>query len=201
MTSLRAAFVLCAALFLASCLPVTTSVPVGSTAGFKTDTTLAGTWIGRGADTSKGDNSPAYMHFIGGPKDETMTLVIVSTGGDNGGEYSVYGIKAATLGGNHYLNVNEVSNNGKASGDDGLKQNFPVLYRKGSDGKLTMYLIDEDAAKAAIQSGKLKGTIEAGENGDVHITEDAKALDAYFASPAGVALFKKPLVTLTPVKP
>ena len=52
----------------------------------------------------------------------------------------------------------------------------------------------------AIKSGKLKGTIEQGDFGDVAITAAPGELDAYMASPAGRALFTKPLVVLKKVK-
>ena len=197
MTSIRAALVLCAALFLASCLPVTTSTPVGSTAGFKADSELYGAWLGRDADPAKDKDSGAvYFHFLAS-KDGSMTLILVTSAksGDDAGEWSVFRLQPATLGQNHFLNVQEVSNNGEAP-EDALLKTFPVLYRMGKDGKLTLYLVDEDLAKAAIKAGKINGEIEPGDTGDVHITADAATLDAFFVSARGTALFTKPLVVL-----
>ncbi len=85
--------------------------------------------------------------------------------------------------------------NNAAAGDEAL-QNIAILYRV--EGKsLTLYLMDEDAAKAAIAAGQIKGTVGPGDNGDVQITSDAADLDAFLATPEGAALFKSPLVKLT----
>ncbi len=43
-----------------------------------------------------------------------------------------------------------------------------------------------------MKSGKIKGTIGKGQFGDVTITADGPALDTFFQSPAGLALYKKP---------
>jgi hypothetical protein len=51
-------------------------------------------------------------------------------------------------------------------------------------------MLDEDKVKAAIQAGKIAGTIESGDYGDVTITADAAALDAFFATPEAAKLFK-----------
>ncbi len=196
MTRFRAAIALCTSLLAAACLPVTTSVPVGSTAGFKPDPSLTGTWIATSADKNDKDSGAAYFHFL--PQaDGSMTVVMVpyKASDKDAGDWSVYKVQAATLGANHYLNAQEISNNGQAP-EDSLSKTFPLLYRTSGDGRVTLYLVDEDAAKAAIQAGKIKGEIEPGEFGDVHITADAAALDAFFASPQGLALFTKPLLTM-----
>jgi hypothetical protein len=70
---------------------------------------------------------------------------------------------------------------------------MPVLYRISADGSLALYLIDEKAARAAIEKGALAGTVEPGEYGDVTITAGPAALDTFFASAAGRALFMKPI--------
>ncbi|GEM_PF-836025 len=199
MTRIRAAAAAAICLFLASCLPVTTSVPVGSTAGFRPDPSLIGTWIARSADKSDKNADAAYFHFLPQP-DGSFTLVMTPyKPAKDSGEWSVYRLQTATLGTNRFINAQEVSNNGKAP-DDSLTRIFPLLYRAGKGGQITLYLVDEDAAKAAIQSGKIKGEIEQGSYGDVHITADAQALDAFFQSPDGLKLFVKPLLVMTRAK-
>ena len=51
--------------------------------------------------------------------------------------------------------------------------------------------------QAAVKANEIAGTVDPGEDGDVHITANAKALDKFLASPRGAALFSKPLVTMT----
>ena len=68
------------------------------------------------------------------------------------------------------------------------------------DNTLKLYLVDEDAAKAAVTAGKIAGKIEGGNFGDVMLTASPAALDAFFSSDAGRALFTKPLVVLHRVK-
>ena len=191
MRLIRIALAVCAALFAAACLPVTTKTAIGTTVAAAPDPALYGMW--RGAD-SKND-LPGYFTFLKNG-DDTMTAILVSLPhGEDGGEWETFRVQAATLGGNHYMTATESFVNNAAAGDDAL-QNIALLYR--FEGKsLTLYLIDEDAAKAAIAAGKIKGTVGQGDNGDIQITSDAAELDAFLATPEGAALFKSPLVKLT----
>ena len=67
--------------------------------------------------------------------------------------------------------------------------NIPLLYVvKGRT--LTLYLLDEDKTKEAVKAGKLAGTVEPGESGDVQITAEPEALDAFMAKPEAAELFK-----------
>ena len=65
---------------------------------------------------------------------------------------------------------------------------------------LTLSLMDEKPTKDAIRAGKIKGTPGQGDMGDAVITADARALDAFFKSPAAAALFAKPFFTLRKMK-
>ncbi len=65
-------------------------------------------------------------------------------------------------------------NNDRAAEPDEAKWDFLLLYRFGKDGRLMLYLLDEDATRAAIKAGKVKGEIEPGSSGDVRITADPK---------------------------
>ncbi|MEJ0041043.1 MAG: hypothetical protein WDM81_01890 [Rhizomicrobium sp.] len=73
---------------------------------------------------------------------------------------------------------------------------MPVLYRLDARGVLTFSLMDENAVKAAITAGKIRGTVETGQMGDATITADPKALDAYFAAPGTAKLFSNLLFTV-----
>ncbi|HEX3810046.1 MAG TPA: hypothetical protein VHW02_10145 [Rhizomicrobium sp.] len=196
MKLIRLAAALCIALAAAACLPVTTKAPVGSSASLGADKSFYGTWMGHGEK----DSSPAYIHFLNA-KDGGLTIVIVSPPkGDDAGDWSVYAASTADLGGNHFLNVRTISNNGEVPGAGEMKGTFPLLYRTGKDGSVTLYMMDEDATADAIKNGKIAGERDAGKDGDVHITATAAATDAFMQSPQGVALFNKPLLTLTRVK-
>lgn len=206
MKPFKLAFALGAALLAAACLPVTSKTPVGTTVGLGADPALLGTWKvipEKKKDNAQDGNGPGFIHFILA-KDGTITALTVSTGkpGDAAkthGEWSVFAATTAQLGQSHILNVHETSENGEASKEEDAN-NIPILYRFGRGGKLTLYLIDEKQAKAAIAGGKIEGTVEAGDYGDVTLTAPADKLDTFFASEDGAALFKEELIALKRVK-
>jgi hypothetical protein len=188
------AFALLAFVALAACLPVSSKVPAGSTVGFKPDPALLGSWKAR---DPAGGGSPAFIHFLGN-EDGTMTAVLVDppqTG--NLGDYSVYRLRVAALGGNHIVNVQEVNNNGKPSDGPMAQENMLLLCRPDGGGKLTLYQMDDKAVAALVKSRAIAGEVEPGQDGDVHITAEAGALDAFMATARASQLFSKPLVTLT----
>ena len=188
------AFASLALVALAACLPVSSKVPAGSTVGFKADPTLLGSWKAR---DPAGGGSPGYIHFLGN-EDGSMTAVLVDPGQPgNAGDYSVYRLRVATLGANHILNVQEVNNNGKATDGPMAEENMLFVYRADGKTKLTLYQMDDKAVAALIKSGAVAGEVEAGQDGDVHITADAAALDAFMRTPRAGQLFSKALVTLT----
>jgi len=93
------------------------------------------------------------------------------------------------------MNARLLMSNGKA--DEGSPSGtIPILYRLDSKGRLLLYLLNEDRAKAAIKSGKITGTTGEGDSGDAVITADPVALDKFMASPAALSLFVKPFFTL-----
>ena len=196
MNSLRIVIVLAVALLASACLPVTTSTPVGSTVGFQADPALSGIWRGEQAKAE----GPVFVSFY--PQtDGTVSVVGMSAPGksDSGG-WAVYSMQTAALGSYHFMNAREVSDNGKASSIPDNAGTFPLLYRVNTDGALVIYLLDENATKAAIQSGKIAGTVQQGQFGDIAVTAAPADLDAFMQSPAGRALFVKPLLILKRVK-
>jgi hypothetical protein len=196
MTALRIALAVAASLLAGACLPVTSQTPVGSTVGLKADPALGGMWRGQ----PKPPDGPFYMTFL--PQtDGTITALLAQPPvKDKTGDWSVYSLQTATLGPYQYMNAHEVSDNGKAADMVAAGKNFPVLYRINGDGALVLYLIDEKAAKAAIISGKIAGTIEQGQYADVVLTAAPADLDAFMSTPEGRALFVKPLIILRRVK-
>jgi hypothetical protein len=196
MTAFRIALAVAASLLVGACLPVTTQTPVGSTVGLKADPSLGGMWRGQ----PKPPDGPVYMTFL--PQtDGTITALLVQPPvKDKTGDWSVYTLQTATLGSYQYMNAQEISNNGKASDMVGAGKNFPILYRINGDGALVLYLMDEKAVKSAIKAGKIAGTIEQGQFGDIALTAAPADLDAFMSTPEGRALFVKPLIILRPVK-
>ncbi len=192
MSGLLRMLAVAAALFLGACLPVTTTTPIGTTAGLGADAGLTGLWRGQ-----ENDEKGQAIYFAFFPQgDGTIKALAFEAPTKDGGGWSVYGIRTTTLGANRYMNVLQLEDNGKPTEPQVAATNIPLFYELGKDGTLSLALIDEDAAKEAIKSGKIAGNIETGQYGDVVITASAAQLDAFFASDAGRALFRKPFMTL-----
>jgi len=191
----RFALLAAAALFVAACLPVTTKNPVGSTVGFKQDPALVGLWKVEPEKDNKDEDKPGYIAFLNAEEDGTMTALMIAPA-KGAGDWGSYRLKPSTLGANHYLNAWPVMNNDHAADPDEAKTDYLLLYRFEKDGRLMLYLLDEDATRAAITAGKIEGQIDPGSMGDVHITAEPKALDAFFAGKKGAALFVKPFAVM-----
>lgn len=190
MKAFRFALSALAALFVAACLPVTTKHPIGTTAGIKSDAALAGIWKGHGDS----DDKDGYIVFLNNG-DDTMTAIVFSPD-DKDGEWETYTLRTAALGATRYLTARGALKNGKPLAANEENPMFPFLYRLGADGTLTLWMMDEAAAKAAIRARKIQGTVDPGDMGDAHITAEPAALDAYFASKQGAGLFTQKLLTL-----
>jgi hypothetical protein len=195
---LRIALVALVGLGAAACLPVTSKTPMGTTSPsmITPEPGLAGVWKGRMA---AGDTFSYFTFFP--QEDGTMSAVIVTPPSpkDKGG-WGAFTLQTVTLGPNHFMNVRETIDEGKPGSGTMADNTVPVLYRLNGDGALVLYIIDETAAKNAIKTGKIAGTIDPGEYGDIALTATPGDLDAYMASPGGRALFVKPLAILRRVK-
>jgi hypothetical protein len=199
----RAIAILVAALALAACIPVTTKSPVGSTTGLKPDTALYGMWEVRGGaqyGAATADAKERAFIAILPDKDDNVSAVFVDIPSTKNGDWSSYAVTTSTLGAYHYINARALITNGNPADGSEARNTFPILYRFEADGALTFYLLDEDATKAAVNSGKIAGKIENGKFGDVMLTAAPSDLDAFFSSRAGRALFTKPLLVLHRVK-
>ena len=191
MKTFRLAVAALAVLTLAACYPPITSHPVGTTTGLKLDPILNGTWK---AYPASRDERGVFIHFL--PKlDGTLTALMVQTGDEPDGDWNLIELTNGKAGANRYMNARLLMSNGKA--DEGSPSGtIPILYRLDSKGRLLLYLLNEDRAKAAIKSGKITGTTGEGDSGDAVITADPVALDKFMASPAALSLFVKPFFTL-----
>jgi hypothetical protein len=187
----RIALAIAGSLLLAGCLPVTSKTPIGTTAGLGADQALYGTWVGRSQDEK--DKGKAYFHFLQ-DKDQatdTISALMVMTGPDkNDDGWMSFTVSTAKLGAANYMNAVETAENGKPVEGELKDASIPLLYRIGRNHTLTLYWLDEDKVNEAITAGKIAGTVEPGKFGDVKITVDAAALDAFMATPEAAKLFK-----------
>jgi hypothetical protein len=186
-------FAVAAALVLAGCFPPTTTHPAGTTTAMANDPALTGLW--RGKSDQSTDDRGLYFHFLP-TADNTITVVMVQAGAEPDGDWMVASITTATLGGNHIMNAQMKFSDGKAD-EDNHPGTIPLLYRFEGPNRLVLYLMDEDATKAAIQAHKITGTVEQGQFGDATITASPKELDSFLATKKGAALFGERFATLT----
>ena len=183
------------ALMMTACLPVTSTSPIGATAGYKADPQLTGMWKSQAGDSG----SIGYFTFFP-QKDGSFKVILLDppAPGDSG-SWMGFEIHAARLGSYQYMDVRETDDGGKPP--DPRLAHVPVFYHVGENGSLVLYLMDEDAAKAAIKAGKISGRVESGDFGDVTLAAAPAALDALLGTTAGRALFTKPFATLQRVNP
>jgi hypothetical protein len=184
-----------ATMFLQACLPPATTHPVGSTVGLHNDPALTGLWRAKMENGDTGERN-AYFHFL--PKlDGSITVVLVQAGNKPDGDWSVASITTATLGANHFFNAKLTNTGDKSDTEDETPNTMPMLYRFDGPRRLTLFFMGEDATKAAIKSGAIKGIVEPGQFGDATITADPKSLDAFMATKKAAALFDAKFATLT----
>ena len=182
-----------AALSLSACVSV--KEPIGTSTGYVNDPALRGTWLSVPDD----GKAPAYVHVLLND-DATMTVIAVSQGDDKDkaswGELSLTTVR---LGSNHYMNVREISEDGKPKDDPAATGSIPLLYAIKGD-MLSLFSFDEKKVADAIRAHRIEGTIEKTQFGDsVSITADGPHLDAALAKPDAPALFE-PVMTLKRVK-
>jgi hypothetical protein len=184
-----------AVLALAACYPPTTSHPIGTSAGLKPDPVLTGLWKGHPPDPKE---AGGYFHFLP-QEDGSITVILVESGEKPDGDWNLITLTTGKAGANRFMNARMLSSNGKPE-TGAPSGTVPVLYRLDGKGRMTLYLMDETATKAAITAGKIKGTIEKGSMGDATITADPAELDAFMQSPEALALFDKPFFILRKMK-
>jgi hypothetical protein len=183
-------------LAVSGCLPVTSTSPVGTTKGLGADRRLAGMWHG-----STGNAAPGWFAFV--PDDHGgMTAIVTSfpSGNESSGFYGTYAVRTASLGKAAYMNAREVMESGKPATGPLAENSMLLLYRFDGERTLTLYLVDEDAAKQAVGTGKIAGVVQGGQFGDVTLTAKPADLDRFFASDAALKLFTKPFIVLSRAK-
>ena len=179
-------------LLLTGCLPVTSSSPVGTTAGLAADPALFGSWKVVGVPDQK-EAPPVYLHFLKNKDGKMVALYVGASGKADGKDdgWMAFDCSTAVLGANRYLNATATTGSDE---DDGLKgRNIPFLYTLM--GKtLTILWIDDEKAEAAIKAGEIEGKIEGDKFTDVTLTAALPALDAFFAKPEAAKLFNVMMV-------
>jgi hypothetical protein len=194
MRRLSATAALATTLVLSACYPPVTSHPVGTTVGAKVDPAVVGVWRAPGDK----EHRPTYLHIL--PRlDGPMAVIMVEGGPQPDGDWNEIAVTTARFGAYGFMNVRLISANGKPV-DDQPGGTIPVLYRFDAKGDLMLCLPDEDATKAAIKAGKIKGTVTDNGKGDATITADGAALDRFLTSRAGQALYNKPFSIFTRVE-
>lgn len=194
MKAIRVTLAALALLALAACYPPTTITPVGTTVGFKSDPALVGLWR---SERDPDNNRSYYYHLLDGKNGE-MFAVLVPDGGEIR-DVAMFKFKVARFGDVGFLNVRTMVDPEHETPDQ-PKGTLPILYRFVAKGRLEISGPNEDATKDAIHAHEIAGTDGASGSGDAVITADGAALDKFFRSRAGLALFKKPFATLTRVK-
>ena len=190
---IKSALVVVVAIAATACLPVTTSSPIGPALS-KPDPLLTGMWKGKVGES----RAIAYLTFFPQSDGSLKIVMLMPPAANEDGGWMIFQARSVTLGSNQYLDAREVDDGGKPP--DARLAHVPVLYHVSGEGLLVLYLVDDAAAREAIQKGAIPGTIERGDYGDVTITADPAALAAFLRNDAGRALFKKPFATLERVK-
>lgn len=192
MNLVRSAVALCCTLLLAACFPPSTDHPIGGGHG-SGDRMLLGVWNATMDEGDKGDNKAIFR--FSRRNDGGLAVLITSVKNIDDDRMSAT-VTTAKLGDNRYMNATIVETGKDASKpEDKQRGTVPLLYRvEGST--VALYMMDEDATKAAITTGKIKGEVQPGSFGDAIITADQRELDAFMEG-NGAALFTEKFATLT----
>jgi hypothetical protein len=186
MRTWRFALLALAALSLSACVSV--KEPVGTTVGFANDPALEGLWVGK-ADKDKPDT---YVHILA-TDDKSFTVVgVTERQGDDKAGWGTMTVTTVLLGGHHYANLRDTSENGEAA--DANEGVIPLLYTVSGD-TLSLSMFDPEKVEDAIAAHRVEGTVEKGNRTDtIAITADAAHLDAWLAKPDAAGMFKPAMV-------
>lgn len=187
-----------AALSLSACVSV--KQPIGTSVGYVNDPALEGLWLSVPEDKKP----PSYVHVLAND-DNTFTVVgVAQKHGDDKASWGVLQLTTVRLGANRYMNVHEVSEDGKPKEADGPDANIPLLYTLSGD-TLSLFAFDDKKTKDAIRAGRIEGKITqtkfgTGSIDSVAITADGPHLDAFLKGANAPDLFG-PVMVLHRVPP
>lgn len=194
MRSIRFMLAALAVLVLGACYPPTTSHPIGTTVGLKRDPSLMGLWK---AQPDPGQQRFYYYDLLS-TKDGAIFAILVPDQGE-ASDVMMFKLTTARVGDFGFMNV-RVMKDSEHETPDQPKGSVPVLYRFDAKGRLVIFLLDGEATDSAILAHKIAGMVGKEVTDDQVITADGAALDKFFRSRAGQALFRKPFAILTRVK-
>lgn len=186
------------ALLAAACLPVQSTTPVGKTVGFRNDPALLGMWQGK---TLQGkNNSAGYFHFLANDNNTITAVVVSHTTKTEQGDWTIYTLSTATLGGNRYMNVIGMLDSSTAHKPAKPEAgSIPLRYTLNGDA-LTLYIMDEDKIEAMVKAHKIEGKFVGDPKSfggtDILLTADAAHLDALMKAPGA----DKPFIVLKRMK-
>lgn len=186
MNTILRALALVALSMLAACTTVSTQNPIGISHGVVTDNRLVGSWKLVPKDT----NDDKEYVFVMPRKEGGLQAIVVMTASDpNDSGWFTLNLVVGRAGDHALINMQPILENGEPIKDppDGY---LPMLYRFQADGRIQLFYSSDDAMKEAIQNGSIAGTIE--KNGNVRITADPQALDAFYADKAPVLFNREP---------
>lgn len=186
-----------ASFLLAGCLPESMN-PLSTPATSRIDSRIGGVYAQQ-KEGKMEDSAFWHFHYRGAPPGKnqqprtTTKIEIVgvshqSAGSLDGARYHAF---ATRLGGHDYLSFVEEKNDGAK------KENYSFArYEVNWRGDLRLWLLDNEAIAAAVQSGKLRGKVRTTQYGkDVLLTDTTANLAAFMAASDPSTLFdKKPMV-------
>ncbi len=180
MKPLRAILLLALA---ASCEPPRAKNPLSDFQAAKRDARLSGVWVGR-----VGDDDSALITFV--PRDGArFDVVLVGNDHDKGAFVLTFEGFPSLIGGKSYFNLRAKSFSGDYAEKSSVAERWIFArYEFAKDGALTIWNMDDEPVKVAINAGKLDG--KAG-SGEVEITASSAKLAAYVTTADPTTLFKK----------
>ena len=193
MRIIHSAVALCCTVLLAACFPPMTAHPVGG-ANALPDPSYVGTWNAKMAQADPGKQDAVFVFRMKGGK---LTVLITDPKEKHHDDDIGAELTGAMVGGNRFLNARLVATNNHQDDSGQPPGTFPVLCKFTDARHASLYLMNDDATKAAIKAGKIKGHVEPGQFGDATITADVGALNAFMSSPAGLALFTEKIADIS----
>jgi hypothetical protein len=186
----------CSLLLVAACLSMAScdsKNPISSPENAKADPELAGVWM------KKESGNVQYYHIaLAGGKlpagVQRAILVVHQENGDLKKPEEFYQF-TSEIGENKYLNIPFITKEGLEQIEQtGLNPHTYILAKYQIKGdKLTLWPLDPEAKRRAVQSGKIKGDLI--DKSNAHFTDTSENIAKFLASPDSADLFaKEPLV-------
>ena len=171
---------------VSACVPTSeNSLPVS--ADMPLDTVLYGAWLGQ----VDAEDDPVFLHFVKTQDGNSKAiLVTVQRDGEPDGGWAEFDVTSSKLTNGTYLNVYWTESDGQAVED--LNGTHLIRYVLDADGKLSLYFIDADLVREAIDDGALAGEVKSsGMTTQIRITATSDALAVFVESKDPDTLFSE----------